>query len=128
MNKEDLRYEEFCEKFAECSTEEKIAMLQEYYENNHPDDMWYDFDEEFFEMAFRKKPYEAARATYFGNIRSWRDEYIRFDRCGNLESAHTYDVEQEADDCRREIYEEDCWHDYIELEADEEKEEEEGGE
>lgn len=46
----------------------------------------YEFDEDFFRTIF-SDPYEAARAVYFGNIRSWSDAYVRFNGYGNLESV-----------------------------------------
>lgn len=56
---------------------------------------WLSFDEEFFSIYF-KDPYEAARSTYFGNIRSWNDNYVRFNGYGNLESTHSIDYDEEA--------------------------------
>ncbi|OPZ94105.1 MAG: hypothetical protein BWY74_00812 [Firmicutes bacterium ADurb.Bin419] len=38
----------------------------------------YEFDEEFFENFFQDKM-EVARATFFGSIGNWNDDYIRFD-------------------------------------------------
>lgn len=58
----------------------------------------YEFDDEFFEMAFNGKPMEAARALFFGSVDNWSDEYIRFDGYGNLESLSEYQREQELED------------------------------
>jgi hypothetical protein len=55
----------------------------------------YDFDDDFFDTYFAGKPEEAARATFFGKIQSWMDEYIRFNGYGNLESVSEYAYNQE---------------------------------
>lgn len=55
----------------------------------------YEFDDEFFNTFFEGKPLEAARATYFGSIDNWNDEYIRFNGYGNLESLSDYAYEKE---------------------------------
>lgn len=54
-----------------------------------------DFDDYFFDTYFEGKPEEAARATFFGNIENWNDEYIRFNGYGNLESLSDYAYEKE---------------------------------
>lgn len=53
---------------------------------NHPDDQIYDFDEEFFNMAFGDDCMKAARAASFGDL-NWSDDYIRFNGYANLESV-----------------------------------------
>lgn len=55
----------------------------------------YDFDDDFFDTYFEGKPEEAARATFFGNIENWMDEYIRFNGYGNLESLSDYQYQRE---------------------------------
>lgn len=55
----------------------------------------YDFDDDFFDTYFSGNPQEAAQATYFGNIRNWLDEYIRFNGYGNLESLTAYSYDKE---------------------------------
>ena len=50
----------------------------------------YEFDDDFFSTYFDGKPEEAARATFFGNIQNWMDDYIRFNGYGNLESLSGY--------------------------------------
>jgi len=55
---------------------------------------WREFDDYFFKDYFTD-PQEAARATFFGDIDNWMDEYIRFNAYGNLESASDYHVEKE---------------------------------
>lgn len=54
---------------------------------------WMDNDDEFWNIYFNDNPQEAARATYFGNIRNWNDPYIRFNAYGNLETTHRIDYE-----------------------------------
>jgi hypothetical protein len=55
----------------------------------------YDFDDDFFDTYFEGKPEEAARATFFGKIQNWMDDYIRFNGYGNLESLSEYQYTQE---------------------------------
>lgn len=47
-------------------------------------EVW-DNDEEFFNTYFEGKPYEVARATFFGDW-NFGDEYVKFNGYGNLES------------------------------------------
>ena len=82
------------------------------------------FDEDFFSMAF-SNPMEAARATFFGSIESWSDEYIRFNAYGNLESLSEYQAEGEIEYYIEDIFEHpDVWEDYIDDDEDEENEDE----
>lgn len=55
-----------------------------------------EFDDEFFNVYFDGRPMEAARATFFGNIENWQDEYIRFNGYGNLESLTEYQLHKEV--------------------------------
>ena len=122
-----ISLEKFTEEFKNLTDREKIAIYNEYcLEHGNTDNMLYDFDEEFFEMAFENKGYmEVARATFFGNIESWSDGYIRFNAYGNLESLSEYDAVEVAEDHVNEIYEyEDVWNYNIEDEEDEDEEEE----
>ena len=122
-----ISLEKFTEEFNNLSNNEKIAIYNEYcLEHGDSDKMLYDFDEEFFEMAFENKGYmEVARATFFGNIQNWSDEYIRFNGYGNLESLSEYDAVEVAEDHVNEIYEyEDVWNYNIEDEEDEDEEDE----
>lgn len=122
-----ISLEKFTEEFKNLTDREKIAIYNEYcLEHGDSDKMLYDFDEEFFEMAFEgKEPMEICRATFFGNITSWSDEYIRFNGYGNLESLSEYDAVEVAEDHVNEIYEyEDVWNYNIEDEEDEDEEEE----
>ena len=80
-----ISLEKFTEEFKNLTDREKIAIYNDYcIEHGDSGDMLYDFDEEFFEMAFEgKEPMEICRATFFGDIKSWSDEYIRFNSYGN---------------------------------------------
>lgn len=62
----------------------------------------YEFDDDFFDTYFKSKQ-EAARATFFGTIDNWLDEYIRFNGYGNLESLSEYKYEQELKEGADEI-------------------------
>lgn len=57
---------------------------------------WQPFNEDFFRVFFTD-PYEAARATHFGDV-NWADDRIRFDAYGNLETTHDIDLAYEADE------------------------------
>ena len=78
--------------------EDLIMLVREInsYNGNLDDITYYTFDEDFFENFF-DDPMEAARATFFGDIQSWSDEYIKFNAYGNLESRSEYQV---AAECR----------------------------
>lgn len=121
-----ISLEKFTEEFKSLTDREKIIIYNNYCsEHGDSDKMLYDFDEEFFEMAFGNDPIEAARATFFGDIQNWSDEYIRFNGYGNLESLSEYDAVKVAEDHLDDIYEyEDVWEDYIETEEDEDEDEE----
>lgn len=123
-----ISLEKFTEEFKNLTDREKITIYNEYcLEHGDSDEMLYDFDEEFFEMAFEgKEPMEICRATFFGNITSWSDEYIRFNAYGNLESLSEYDAVEVAEDHVNEIYEyEDVWNYNIEEEEEEDEDEDE---
>ena len=120
-----MKYETFEEKFKELSIGERLSIFNTYcIEHGDPDKEIHSFDEEFFETYFRD-PMEAARATFFGKIESWMDEYIRFNAYGNLESMSEYEVLGEIDYYLEEIFDNpDMWEDYIENEEEEETDEE----
>jgi len=120
-----MTLETFKEKFDELGRNEKISIYRQYLiEAERMDDEVSDFDEDFFNTFFNGNPYEAARATHFGDV-NWSDPYIRFNAYGNLESLSDYDVQSEAEDHVEEIYEyPSAWESYIE-EDDEDEEEDE---
>jgi len=117
-----MTFERFSELFNELDFRDKLSIYNDYcLEYRSGDDMIYDFDEEFFETSF-SSPVDAARAVYFGSINSWSDEYIRFNRYGNLESLSEYDVESMFEDEIKYIFEHcDVWENYIEFEDDDEE-------
>ena len=121
-----MKYEVFKEKFKELSIGERIAIFNTYcIEHGDPNNEIHSFDEEFFETYF-SNPMDAARSTFFGKIKYWTDEYIKFNAYGNLESMDEYDVLQEIDYYLEEIFDNtDTWEDYIDNEEEEEEEEEE---
>ena len=114
-----MKYETFVEKFNELSLDERLTIFNTYcVEHGDPSNEIYSFDEEFFEINF-SDPMEAARATFFGKIESWMDEYIHFDAYGNLESLSEYEVLGEIEYYIEEIFDyPDTWEDYIENEDD----------
>lgn len=114
-----MDYEVFKEEFDNLSLSEKLSIYNKYclnYGSNEPIEY---FEEDFFEYCFSNKM-EVARAVYFGDIKSWTDEYIRFNAYGNLESLSESDVLDEIDNYVEDIFEcEDIWKDYIDSEDDE---------
>ncbi|GFH40825.1 hypothetical protein [Pseudolactococcus insecticola] len=55
----------------------------------------FEFTQDFFdEMGF--SAYEVAQMVFFGNIKSWGDEYIGFTGAGNFESYTQSEYEAEA--------------------------------
>lgn len=50
----------------------------------------YPFDDDFFNSFFSNNPMEAVRATFFGCIQNWNDDYIYINAYGNLESMNDY--------------------------------------
>lgn len=109
-----MKYEVFEEKFKELSLGERLSIFNTYcIDHGNADKEIHSFDEEFFETYF-SNPMEAARATFFGKINSWGDEYIRFNAYGNLESMTEYDVLEEIDNYLEEIFDyPDTWDIYI---------------
>ena len=79
------------ENLDEASIEDIYNQLDSEYTENIID--WIPFDDDFWETYFKDDPYEAARATYFGNIQNWNDDYIRFNGYGNLETTHRIDYD-----------------------------------
>lgn len=109
-----MRYETFVEKFNELSISERLSIFNTYcIEHGDSDNEIHSFDEEFFYTYFND-PMEAARATFFGEIESWSDEYIKFNAYGNLESMSEHEVLGEIDDYLEEIFDNpDTWENYI---------------
>ncbi len=65
----------------------------------------HEFDDEFFDTYFEGNPTEAVRATFFGEIKNWNDEYIRFNGYGNLETLNEWQYEKELKENADEIIE-----------------------
>ena len=109
-----MKLETFREEFLNLDTSEKIEIYNNYcLEHGDADKKFEVFDDEFFKINFNN-PIDAARATFFGKIQNWSDEYIRFNGYGNLESFTDYDAEKEAEDYVDDIYEyPDVWGEYI---------------
>ena len=51
-------------------------------------------------------PVEAARATFFGNIQNWDDDYFYINEVGNLESMNEYQFQKMLKDNASEIVDE----------------------
>lgn len=114
-----MSYEVFKEKFDDLSLSEKLSIYNEYCINYGSNESIEWFEKDFFDCYFSDKM-EVARAVFFGNIKSWNDEYIRFNAYGNLESLSEFDVIDEINDYIEEIFEyEDIWKDYIDSEDEE---------
>jgi hypothetical protein len=96
--------------FKSIPAKEQLKNIQEAYEQEHINESslediynqidseytediidWVPFDDDFWETYFKDDPYEAARATYFGKIQNWNDEYIRFNGYNNLETTNSID-------------------------------------
>ena len=116
-----MKYETFEEKFKKLSMSERLSIFNTYcLEHGDPDVQIHSFDEEFFEIYF-SNPMDAARATFFGEIDSWSDEYIRFNGYGNLESMNEYEVSEKIDNYIEEIFDNpDTWEWYIDNNDDDE--------
>ena len=71
----------------------------------------YENDEEFFDMFFKGRPAEVARAIYYGDF-NYNDEYIKFNGYGNLETLSEYDYEELLKENVEEVI--DCLIEYVE--------------
>lgn len=56
---------------------------------------WQEFNEENFKALF-SDPYEAARAVYFGKVKSWNDGYFRLNGYANVETTDELDYDSES--------------------------------
>ena len=120
-----MKYETFCERFAELSTQDKINLFNEYAREYDCDCELFEFDDDFFDTYFAGKPLDAVRACFFGKIQNWSDEWIKFNGYGNLVSLSDYEAEEWAEMFTEEIYEhEEIWSQYIDDDEEEEEEEE----
>jgi hypothetical protein len=83
----------------------------------------YSFDDDFFDTYF-SNPMEAARATFFGDIKSWGDDYIMFNGYGNLESTSNPSDVISISELADYINDNQHMFDYIVNEIEDEEEEE----
>lgn len=75
-----------------------IADIYEQIDDENDIIDWQPNDDKFWEIYFDDNPQEAARATYFGEIRNWNDPYIRFNAYSNLETTYKIDYEPYEDE------------------------------
>lgn len=109
-----MKKENFYEAWNDLDRDDKIACFNDWAREHNADDELFEFDDDFFNTFYDNDPAGAVRASFFGNISSWSDEYIRFNGYGNLVSMNEWEAEEWADDHKDEIYEcEDIWSQYI---------------
>lgn len=109
-----MNKQEFVERFYELSEYSRVDLFNECcHEYGDPDQMFHEFDEDFFDVYFSNKM-EVCRATFFGEIDNWFDPFIRFNGYGNLESLTMSRALSIIDDALDDIYEHpDIWEQYI---------------
>ena len=76
----------FVECWNECETSEKVAVHNAYARENCPDDEVFENDEEFFNLFFEGKPFEAVRSAFFGHY-EYSHNYVWFNGYANLDSS-----------------------------------------
>ena len=120
-----MTYPDFETEFHSLPMNQRVGMYNEYCMNyGNLDDMISDFDEDFFNTYF-ENPMEAARATFFGKIESWSDDYIKFNAYGNLVSLNEYRAMEEIECELESIFEhKDIWESYIESDEEEDDDDE----
>lgn len=69
-----------------------IESYNEYLSKNAYEEIYIN-DEDFFQMFF-ESPYEAVRATQYGDYK-YNDDFVRFNGYGNLESYSLVELERE---------------------------------
>lgn len=117
-----MKYETWLEAFNTLDANEKVDIHNNWAYENNPDEVIYDFDDDFFNTFFEGKPLEAVRSCFFGDIKNWGDEFIRFNGYGNLESISQYCVQDYMDEEELFNYPE-CWESYIDDDGEEDEEE-----
>ena len=119
-----MTYTDFETEFYSLPMNQRVGMYNEYCMNyGNLDDMISDFDEDFFNTYF-ENPMEAARATFFGKIGSWSDDYIKFNAYGNLVSLNEYSAMEEIECELESIFEhKDIWESYVEDDEEDEDDE-----
>lgn len=82
------------------TTQEKVQLLNSYYESvNYVDDNIYEFDEHTVNGVF-KTPFDALRSAYFGKV-DFTHNYFKFDGYGNIQTLADWEI----DDLYKEIEE-----------------------
>ena len=94
MENKELRIEKALE---EMFPEDLLMLHNEYCEANNCVDDYVYFMDDFDEIMGGMKPWEIARATFYGNRFNPCDDYFYFNAYGNLESL------QYADDANGEV-------------------------
>jgi hypothetical protein len=110
-------YEAWYEEFDSLATDEKRELLNAYYDKHETLDKLYKFDDCGLEdlLGTLCNPVDIICMTYHGDI-DITDDYIRFSRNGySLETLSRSEVEREADEYAKGIFNEVNWHDKIEL-------------
>jgi len=88
--------EDLTEQLENLSLTDKIRLVDEI----HSYDVIFDYlvayenDEEFFQTFFSSNVMDIIRAVYYGDYR-YTDEYVRFDKYGNLESFSSSEFESD---------------------------------
>lgn len=108
-----MKYEVFADLFNDLDSETKVSIFNAYASEYRPDDQLFDFDEDFLNTYFID-PASCARALFFGDVKNWCDEYIRFNGYGNLESLSKYEVDDYINNYVDDIFNHpEIWCDYI---------------
>jgi hypothetical protein len=123
--KMEERIKEIIEKM---STEDKVALWNEYCDSTNRTDDWVYSMEEFDEIMSGRKPWDIVRTCYYGDLNPTH-EYFWFNGYANLESDDWIDGEKSPFDIDELVYyivenEEDFGNDEIAevLEGEEEEE------
>lgn len=118
------RKEWWIEQFKNLSTEDKVALFNEFASEHCSDNIIYNFDDDFFNTFFEGKTADAVRAWHFGGKpkdygrtadNCWSDEYIKFNGYGNLETMSDYEAGEYCELYAEEIYEFDNYDNYIDI-------------
>jgi hypothetical protein len=72
------------------------------YDGSFPEIEYFYNDEEFFGMFFGINTIDAVRAVCFGDYK-FEDEFVKYNRCGNLDSANKYEIMNEYNFYKEEL-------------------------
>lgn len=104
------RYEWWRDAFNELDTWEQVEIFNRFDDEQQ----FYELDDSFWNDIMSSAA-DAVSAALHGSV-SLSDDYIHWDRCGNLESFSYYGVENEIADYIDEIYDdEDSWRGRIDI-------------